>query len=162
MKKRTKFNIRDVSSIFDNRWFQRFVLPVAIWNTCKSWRLVNKEASILKDTINSNQDFYHSIGTLGFAPDRFGSLTAKMKYDPTLTLQNVKEIADKMIIAVIIKFVKDENLLGVIYTDCDLEGDQVVASIRPSTLPVLYGDLFDLAISTIVTMIISGSIWWIV
>jgi hypothetical protein len=141
-----------IHKILDNRWVQRIVLPIAIFNFCRSFIRVKKEQKILREVINNNDEFFKALGQLGFKPDgHFGELISIQPFEPGLKLEDINAIAQKTIIGVITKFVKDENLLGIINVDCRLDKQNVLTTIRPTTTPVLLGDLYDAFIASLVT-----------
>jgi len=134
---------------FNSRWLQRLILPLCIYNTINSYILVRKESAILKSVINDNNDFFSALGHIGFRPfGRFGQLTTEMPYEKGLTIEQINEIANKTIIGVVMRWVEGENLFGVIFCNCQLDGESVRATISPSNLPVLVRDSTDLLIAS--------------
>ena len=141
-------------NLFDNRYAQKILLPIALYNMILSWLRIRKEHQVLIDTINENDDFFNSIATLGFKPTKtLPTLVSIMPFDKQMTLEDIEGIATKTIIAVILKFVKDENLLGVVHVDCKIEKSFVVTTLQPTSLKLFLIDLVDFAISTSVTLL---------
>ena len=143
----------NIQSILDNRWLQKTILPIAIVNTIQSYSLTRKEFSIIQETINENNDFFKSIATLGFAPKTMFSMSSILPYDNELTIEDIQTIAQKTIIGVILQYVKDENLLGIVNVDCKIDKKFIVTTIQPVTLKVLLLDIHDFAISLLLTAV---------
>lgn len=151
------------NSIIDNRYFQRVFLPLSIVNLFRSYRSVRKEWRILKEVINSNDSFYEALATLGFTPmsKTFG-LVSIMPNSQEYSTEHIKNIASTTIISVIMKFVKDENLLGIIHVDCDVRpNNMIVTTIRPSSMNILLSDAYDFSWSILITNTIIGLIYLI-
>lgn len=144
-----------LNKILDNRFIQIAILPIAIWNTFSSYRKTRKEWNLFKDTINSNDQFFKSLATLGFTPKTFMLETIK-EIGEFQTEDEVKEIANRTIINIIMSYVKDEQLLGIISLICVmLNRHEVKVSIIPSTYAIYLNDRYDLKISLIIWSIIT-------
>lgn len=141
-----------IDKILDNRWVQRFIFPIAIYHIIQSYIRIKAEGKILKEIINSNEDFFKALGQLGFIPNgHFDELISIQPFEPGLDLNDINSIAQKTILGVIKKFVQDENLLGIINVECRLHKQNVITTIRPASLPVLSGDIYDALIALSVT-----------
>lgn len=139
---------KKLNQVLDNRWIQRLIFPIAIYHIIQSYVRIRQENKLLQQTINDNDEFFKAIGQLGFKPDGYlGELISIQKFEPGLKLEDINGIAQKTILGVVKKFVQDENLLGIIMVDCRLDKQHVVTTIRPTTIPVLLGDLYDAIIS---------------
>ena len=145
-----------ISDVLDNRWFQRFLFPIAIYNLCKSVVLTKKEFDFIKDSINTNDEFFKSIATLGFVPNGWlPELKSVMPIQDELSIDEVHDIAKKNIIAVIMHYVKSEQLLGVITVKCEIVKSNVVVLIQPKSLQLLLIDVYDSVISLSVSAAIA-------
>lgn len=142
-------------NLLDNRYYSILFLPFAIWNTISSYRLMKKELNLLIEIINSNDDFFKALGTLGFYPSKNRLyFETNLKVDEHLGNEEVSKIANTTIIAVIMNYVKNESLLGVVNVDCGFKKkDEVKVILRPSTLKLFYNDCFDLCISLLIYLI---------
>lgn len=147
-------------TIFDNRWFQRLLLPVAIFNMLASFTLTMKEFRLIKESINSNDEFYKAIATLGFSPNKWlPELVSILPIQDKLTIDEVRDIANTNIIAIILQFVKSEQLLGIITVKCDIIKNNVVIFIQPKTLQILIIDIYDTIVAIMFTAIISALVY---
>lgn len=146
--------------IRDNRYAQVFILPLCIYNLLHSLYIVVKQSNIFKTVINENNDFFTSLVTMGITKDKvFFGYTAKYKYDENLFTdsQMILDTAREKIIDVVMNYVKDDNLLGVIQVGVDIVGDQVVMYIRPSQWKLFKQDFRDLIRSIIIWAVCIGS-----
>lgn len=131
--------------MLDNRFVQKAIVLIALYNLLRSYRTSRKEWSIIKETINENDDFFNALATLGFvASPRTLSLVSVQPYSEEYTFEQVRKIASTTVIAVIMKYVKSENLLGIIHVDCDIKpNNMIVTTISPNTSSILAADIFD-------------------
>ena len=146
-----------IDSILDNRWVQRIIVFVAMINLFRSTRKVMNEFKYIKESLNANDAFFGAIATMGFVPRKwFPELITILPIDDGLTLEEVKDIANKNMIAVILNYVKDEQLLGVLTVKCEVVKKRVILTIHPSSLQMMFSDIVDFFISIIVTLCLLG------
>jgi hypothetical protein len=150
-------------NLLDNRYLCKILLPLSIVNVFRSIYMTKREFAIIVESINSNDEFFKSIATLGFIPQKFiPELIAVLPKDPALTLEEVSDIAKTNIIAIIMQFVKSEQLLGIITVSCEIVRTNVVIAIRPQHLPIVFQDLHDFAISLCITILAAAGIIYFV
>lgn len=145
----------------DNRYAQVILFPLCFYNTMHSLYIVVKQSQIFKSVINENDDFFKSLITMGITKDNFFyGYTAKYKYDETLFTdpQMILETAREKIIDVVMNYVKDDNLLGVIQVGVDIVGDHVIMYIRPSQWKLFKQDFRDMVRSIAIWTITIGAI----
>lgn len=142
----------------DNRNVQRIIIFISLWNLYSSYNKSKKEWAILKEIIIKNDDFFKALATLGFeAKPGIFSLISIMPYSEEYSIEDIKKTANITIIGTIMKYVKDENLLGIIHVDCDVqvEKNMIVTTITPTTGSILAADIYDACWSVAIT---TGSI----
>lgn len=145
-----------IQKLFDNRYVAKMLIPVSIINLMMSYMSVRKEWRIIIDVVNSNNSFFSALATMGFKKPPTGlMLVSRVPFEHGLTLTEINEIAQKTIIGTVLQFVKDEELLGVVTVDCDIDRKHVIVSLQPATTKIFLGDMFDFLISILTTSIIS-------
>lgn len=97
---------------------------------------------------------------MNFKPSVFGQFIAALPYDKGLSPEDIIDIANKTVIAIVLKYVKDENLLGIIKVDCDIVKNHVIVSIKPVHLSLVLIDAVDLIIALIFNTIIALAIYF--
>jgi hypothetical protein len=147
-----KFNAI-IENFTDSRIFNKVFLPLTIYNIIYSFIIFYKEKKLLETVINENSDFFKALATLNFRPNIFG-LVSVMPYEPQMTIEDIYDIANKTVIGIILKYVNDENLLGIVYVDCKLVKTNVVTAINPVSLKLLIVDLYDMIWSASITIIV--------
>lgn len=145
--------------MLDNRLINKIFLPFALINIFRSSLRLYKEKKIITEVINSNDDFFKALVTLNFsAIGILGQLVSTMPHDNTLTPEDRLSIINKTIIGVIMKFVNDENLLGILYIDCIQDSKKVIVSLNPVSMKLIKIDVIDLLYSMFVTAILITTI----
>lgn len=140
---------RVFEKINDNRYFSIALLPLSIYQTIKSYNRSKKEYKFLVETINSNDDFMKALGTLGFYPvENKLFFESVMPFDKSLSNEEIHKIASTSVISLIMNYVKNESLLGVVNVDCMLKDTENVKIIlRPATYKLYLNDYLDSVIS---------------
>lgn len=140
-----------IYTLLDNRLLCRLVFILPIINCVRSITLTFKEKRIIQDTINSNDEFFKALATMNFVPHGrlFDRLRSIMPHENLYSYAERVEIINKTIIKTIMKYVQDENLLGVLTIDCRETRKGLMVTINPRSYVMLVNDLIDLAISLI-------------
>lgn len=149
-----------LKSIRDNRYVQVLFLPVGIYNILHSIYYTKKQSEILKEVINENDDFFKTLVTMGITKDRyFYGYTAKYQYDGELftDTQMILDVAQEKILEVITKYVRDDNLLGIIKVGVDIVDDEVVMHIKPTHWNVFKYDLWNLVKGLVIWGVVTST-----
>lgn len=136
-----------IKNLLDNRFLQILFLPIGLYNLYTSYSLLRKEAKLLEDVINENDEFFTAIATMNFAPDNEipFALSSSMNVDSVFTIDDIQDIVKETIIKTIMEFVKDESLLGIIIVKClfinKSKGVKVI--IQPANYQIFENDKKD-------------------
>ena len=104
--------------------------------------------------INKNDSFFKALATLGFEPHRRipGILISVQDADKGLSYDDVNDIAQKQIVAAVVKYLRSEALLNRLTLSIDLESDEVMMTIKPATFDINVINLIDFVVSLIITI----------
>ena len=140
-----------IQSISQNRFFGILFLPVSLYYTIVSMYYCHDEHISLKRAIQSNESFFKALATLGFQGHRLlpSVFYTILEVDEKLTEVEIHQIAQKQIVQVVVKYLRNELLLDKLSVSTEIQDQNVLFEIRPATLDIALRNATDTIVSIV-------------
>lgn len=148
-----------MKAIFYSTAFNVLALPLAMYYFIVTSLKFRKEHLLIKETLNKNDSFFKALMTLDFKGHQWlpSVFYATLPVDEALSENDVKDIAQRQIINVVLQYVKNENLLSVMLVYTEIQNGQVLFMIKPATTDLFLRNALEFALSCIVWSILVAS-----
>lgn len=141
-----------MKTIFYSTTFNVIAFPLAMYYFIVTLFKFRNEHLLIKETLNKNDSFFKALMTLDFKGHKWlpSVFYATLPVDEALSEIDVKDIAQRQIINVVLQYVKNENLLSVMLVYTEIQNDQVLFMIKPATTDIFLRNALEFGLSFLI------------